>query len=120
MKATQMKSMITKVMTAGLLAGALFFAAPKKANAQVTFGVQLGTPAYGYGYTAYPDYYARRDYYDHLRWEQERRAEIEQQEWMRRQQWMRHEEHEEHERWEHRDGYDHDGYRGGYNGYYGR
>jgi hypothetical protein len=110
MKATQMKSMITKMMTAGLLAGALLFAGPKKADAQqFSIGVQFGTPAYGYGYTAYPDYYARRSYYEHLRVEQARRAEIERQEWLRRQAWAR---HEQHERWAHDRGYDRDGYRG--------
>jgi hypothetical protein len=107
MNTAQIKSMITKVMTAGLLAGAFLFAGSQKADAQqFSIGVQLGTPAYGYDYTAYPDYYARRDYYDHLRWEQERRAEIARQEWMRQRAWQR---HEEHERWEHGHGYN--GYR---------
>lgn len=120
MKTTQMKSMIAKVMTTGFLAGAVLFAAPKKADAaQFSIGVQVGNGGYGYSqypdYSAYPDYYARRDYYDHLRWEQQRRAEMEQREW------MRHERHEEHERWEHRGGYGRGDYgRGGYNGYYGR
>lgn len=125
MKTTQMKSMIAKVMATGFLAGAVLFAAPKKADAaQFSIGVQLGNPDYGYGYSqypaysAYPDYYARRDYYDRLRWEQERRAEME------RREWMRHERHEEHERWEHRGNWhgDDDDNRGGYgyNGYYRR
>ncbi len=85
MKAT-LKSMVAKVMTAGLMAGALMFAAPKKAEAQqFSVGVQIGRPV------VYPDYYARRNYYDRLRWEQARRAEIARQEWLRRQEFLRHE-----------------------------
>ena len=89
MKAT-LKSMVLKGMTAGLLAGAFLFAAPKKADAQVNIGVQIGRPV------VYPDYYARRNYYDRLRWEEARRAEIarrdadaRQQEWLRHEQWAR-------------------------------
>ena len=43
-----------------LLAGLLAFAAPRKADAAVRFGVYLGAPAYSYpAYPApaYPDYY---------------------------------------------------------------
>jgi hypothetical protein len=85
MKATQMKSMITKVMTAGLVAGAFLFAGPKKAEAaQVNIGVQIGRPV------VYPDYYAqRRAYYDRLRWEEARRAEIARREAWRHEQWVR-------------------------------
>ena len=90
MKATQVKSLVAKVMTAGVLAGALMFVTPAKAGAQqFSVGVQIGRPA------VYPDYYARRDYYDRLRWEQARRAEIARREWIRRQEWLRHE-HREH------------------------
>jgi len=82
MKATQLKSLVAKVMTAGVLAGALIFAGPAKAEAQqFSVGVQIGRPV------VYPDYYGRRDYYDHLRWEQARRAEIARQEWLRHEQW---------------------------------
>jgi len=89
MKATQAKSLVEKVMTAGVLAGALMFVAPAKAEAQqFSVGVQIGRPA------AYPDYYARRDYYDRLRWEQARRAEIARREWIRRQEWLRREQRE--------------------------
>jgi hypothetical protein len=84
MKAT-LKLMIAKVMTAGLLAGALMVAAPKKAEAaQVNIGVQFGRPV------VYPDYYARRAYYDHLRAEEARRAEIARHDaWVRHEEWVR-------------------------------
>jgi len=90
MKST-LKSMIAKGMTAGLMAGAFLFAAPKKAEAaQVNIGVQFGAPV------VYPnDYYARRDYYDRLRWEEARRAEI-----ARREEFIRHQEWLRHEQWE--------------------
>jgi hypothetical protein len=61
MKITNVKAMVAKGVTVGLLAGAFVLAAPAKANAQVAV-VQVGYPHY-YG----PDYYAR------LRFEQERR-----------------------------------------------
>ncbi|GAA3756668.1 hypothetical protein [Terriglobus aquaticus] len=47
---------ITKWMTGAALAGALLFAAPKKAEAQVSFGISVGRPVYGYGY-GYRPYY---------------------------------------------------------------
>ena len=107
MKATQMKSMIAKVMTAGLLAGAVMFAGAKKAEAQqFSIGVQIGRPV------VYPGYYAQRGYdhgyYERLRCEQERREAIARQEaWQRQQAWMRHEQRERY------DGYrDHDRDRG--------
>ena len=116
MKATQVKSLAAKVMTAGFLAGVLIFVGPAKAEAQqFSVGIQVGRPV------VYPDYYARRDYYDHLRWEQARREEIEREEWIRRQEWLRRQEwirrHEwmRHERWEHKHRYE------SYpDGYYGR
>ena len=48
---------LTKWMTGAALAGALLFAAPKKADAQVSFGISVGHPAYGYGY-GYRPYYS--------------------------------------------------------------
>jgi hypothetical protein len=71
MKITNVKAMVAKGVTVGLLAGAFVLAAPAKADAQqFAVGVRVGYPAY-YGYPAYgyygPDYYAR------LRFEQERR-----------------------------------------------
>lgn len=61
MKITNVKAMVAKGVTVGLLAGAFVLAAPAKANAQQVALVQVGYPYYG------PDYYAR------LRFEQERR-----------------------------------------------
>jgi hypothetical protein len=71
MKITNVKAMVAKGVTVGLLAGAFVLAAPAKADAQqFAVGVRAGYPAY-YGYPAYryygPDYYAR------LHFEQERR-----------------------------------------------
>lgn len=56
-----LKSMVAKGMTVGLLAGAVALAAPAKANAAVV--VRVGYPHYVYA----PDYYAR------LRFEEARR-----------------------------------------------
>jgi hypothetical protein len=53
MKITNVKAMVAKGVTVGLLAGAFVLAAPAKAQAQVV--VQVGYPHYVYG----PDYYAR-------------------------------------------------------------
>jgi hypothetical protein len=105
MKATQMKVLIAKVMSVGVVAGALALAGPAKAEAQSwSVGVQFGAPAYGYAAPAYgyaapaygPDYYAR------LRYERERRAAFERrQAWLRQQEWIARERHEAWER-EHR------------------
>ena len=85
MKVMNVKAMVAKLMTVGLLAGAFALAAPVKAEAQgFAVGVQVGYPRYDF---------ARRDYHDHLRFEQERRAAfIRQQEWERRQAFLRHQE----------------------------
>jgi hypothetical protein len=64
MKITNVKAMVAKGVTVGLLAGAFVLAAPAKANAQQFAVVQVGYPNYRY---YGPDYYAR------LRFEQERR-----------------------------------------------
>jgi hypothetical protein len=99
MKVMNVKAMVAKVMTAGLLAGAFALAAPVKAEAQgFAVGVQVGYPQYDY---------SRRDHYDHLRFEQERRESyLRQQEWQRRQAFIRH------EAWQRREAYlrhrDHD------------
>jgi hypothetical protein len=61
MKITNVKAMVAKGVTVGLLAGAFVLAAPAKADAQQFAVVQVGYPYHG------PDYYAR------LRFEQERR-----------------------------------------------
>ena len=77
MKSTNVKSLIAKVMTVGLLAGAVVLAAPAKAEAQgVAFGVQVGYPHYDY---------SRRDYFEFQRREAIRRHE----EFVRRQEWER-------------------------------
>ncbi len=126
MKLSNVTVMVGKVMTIGLVAGAVALVAPAKADAQqVVFGVQYGAPYYqDYGET-------RRDYYRHEQWERERerQAAIAQHEaWERQQAWDR---HEQHERWEHARGYDRGydrdgGYRNGTygyavpQGYYGR
>jgi hypothetical protein len=70
MKITNVKAMVAKGVTVGLLAAAFVLAAPAKADAQqFAVGVQVGYPHYAYGYYG-PDYYAR------ARWEQDhRRAE---------------------------------------------
>ncbi len=90
MKLTNAKEMMIKAMMVGLAAGTLALAVPQKAQAQVSFGIQVGRPApmaaYAPGYVAYPrDYWARREYYERLRREEERRrAEIARREWERR------------------------------------
>ena len=103
MKSTSVKTTVAKMVTVGLLAGAFVLAAPAKAQAQVSVGVQFGYPVqYGYG----------PGYYDHLRYEQARReAFLRQQEWERRQAFRRHEAWErerayaryhDHRDWDHR------------------
>ena len=97
MMLTNVKSMVAKAMAVGMVAGAFALATPQKAEAQVSFGVQVGyPPVYAYG----PGYYARRDY-DRLRYEEEcRRAEF-----ARREAWERHEawERERDRRFDHHD-----------------
>ena len=61
MKLTNVKAMIAKVFTIGLLAGAVVMAAPTKAEAQVGIGVRIG-PAVPYGYRR-PVYVAPAPYY---------------------------------------------------------
>ncbi|WP_260736331.1 hypothetical protein [Tunturiibacter lichenicola] len=84
MKITNVKAMVAKGVTVGLLAGAFVLAAPAKANAQqFAVGVQVGYPYHGY---YGPDYYAR------LRFEQERRHA----EWVRAHEYQRY--HYDHRR----------------------
>jgi hypothetical protein len=72
MKITNVKAMVAKGVTVGLLAGAFVLAAPAKADAQqFAVGVQVGYPQYGY--------------YDHVRFERERRHE----EWVRAHEYRR-------------------------------
>jgi hypothetical protein len=82
MKSTNVKAMVAKVMTAGLLAGAFVMTVPTKAEAQ-QFGavVEVGYPHYDY---------SRRDYYERQRIEAERRAEVARLKAIRRHEaWMR-------------------------------
>jgi len=68
MKIANVKGLVTKTIVAAVAAGALFFAAPTKSQAQVFVGLRFGRPApvyiapapiyaapYGYGF------YARRE-----------------------------------------------------------
>ena len=76
------KAMIAKGVTVGVLAGAFALAAPAKADAQqFAVGVQFGAPYYG------GDYYARQRY----------------EEYWRQQAWIQ---HERHEAWERQRDYD--------------
>jgi hypothetical protein len=59
MKSTNVKAMVAKLMTVGLLAGAFVMAAPAKADAQ-QFGVVVEA---GYPHLDY----SRRDYYERQR-----------------------------------------------------
>jgi hypothetical protein len=61
MKLANVKSILVKGVTVGLLAGAVALAAPAKANA-ATFVVGVGAP-----------YYGRAGYYERLRIEEARR-----------------------------------------------
>ena len=82
MKITNVKAMVAKVFTVGLLAAAVVMAAPTKAEAQVAVGVRIGhggyyapvyrrpyvvEPAPVYGYYG-PAYYGPRYDYDR-RWD---------------------------------------------------
>jgi len=81
MKLSNVKAIVAKAMTVGMLAGAFVLAAPTKAQAQgIGVRVQVGYPPYGYS----------RDYYERLRWERERRDAFRQQAWERQQAWLRH------------------------------
>jgi hypothetical protein len=65
MKFANVKSMVMKGVTVGLLAGAVALAAPAKANAEVVVGIGFGAPYY-------PNY-GRAAYYERLRIEEARR-----------------------------------------------
>jgi hypothetical protein len=60
MKLTNVKATVTKLMTAGMLAGAVMLAGPAKANAEVV--VRVGSPFFG-----------RPGYYERMRIEEARR-----------------------------------------------
>jgi hypothetical protein len=85
MKITNVKAIVAKGLTIGVLAGAFVLEAPAKAEAQqFAIGVQFGTSHYDY---------RGRDPYDRVRWEQSRRQQAfaEQQAYERQQAWARHE-----------------------------
>ena len=91
MKIPNVKAMVAKGLTIGMVAGALMLAGPAKAQAQAFgVGVQFGGPHFGYAGPGFvgpgygPAFYARRG------WERE--------EFARRQAFLRHEE------WAHRFG----------------
>jgi hypothetical protein len=82
MKITNVKAMVAKMFTVGLLAAAVVIAAPAKAEAQVGIGVRIGParyvgpvyrrpvivePAVGFYGPAYygPAFYGRRDWDRH-------------------------------------------------------
>ena len=107
------KAMVVKAITVGLVAGALAMVAPAKAEAQhFTFGVQVGGPVYGYqgGYDRerYEAYCRQQEYV-------RQQANLRQQAFLQHDAWERH----EHEAWEHGgdrrdfrhndDGFRHDG-----------
>ena len=84
MKLTNVKAMVAKSLTVGLLAGAFVLAAPAKADAQqFAIGVQFGSPAYSYN--NYRDSYARQRA-EQIRRQQEFEA---QQAYERQQAWER-------------------------------
>jgi hypothetical protein len=86
MKLANVKSMLVKGMTVGLLAGAVALVAPAKAQAQqFAVGVQFGSP--GYSYYNPGDYYARQRYEELCR----QRAFEAQQAYARHEAWERHE-----------------------------
>ena len=111
MRISNVKAMVAKVITAGLLAGVFVMAAPMKAEAQqFSFGISTITPAYGpydgYQYYGNHEDHERREYFERLRNEeyQRQQAYARQQAWAQHEQW---EQHERHEAWE-RQGYRHD------------
>jgi hypothetical protein len=85
MKITNVKAMVAKMFTVGLLAGAVVIAAPNKAQAQVSFGVRVG-PVYGFrpAYVA-PRYVAPSPIFYGPGFGYDRAA------WFRHQEWERHE-----------------------------
>lgn len=102
------RNRMAKWVTGAALAAALLVAAPHKAEAQVGFGVQVGSyPAYGYGYAA-PSYgydaHAQQRYIEHEQheqWEAARAAEWRHEQWEQQRFYGR-----DHDGW-----HDHDGWR---------
>lgn len=94
MKITDVKAMVAKMFTVGLVAAAIVVAAPTKAEAQVSFGVRVGPPVayYGNGYSN-PQYgYGNQQYgYYGRDYDRERHEAME-----RRRDWERREYFEHH------------------------
>ena len=94
MKITNVKAMVAKMFTVGLVAAAIVVAAPTKAQAQVTFGVRVGPPVayYGGGYSN-PSYDYRNPQYGYYGrdYDRERHEAME-----RRRDWERREYFEHH------------------------
>jgi hypothetical protein len=71
MKITNVKAMVAKMFTVGLIAAAVAIAAPTKAEAQVSFGIHVGAapyypPAYGRPVAPVPVYgFYGQSYYGH-------------------------------------------------------
>ncbi len=106
MQSTQKRKTLARWFTGAALAAALVVAAPHKAQAQVSFGVQVGSyPVYGYAAPYGYSTWQQRRYIEHQEWEAARAAQ-----WQHRQ-WER-EHFYDHEGWRDRDGYrSHDGWR---------
>ena len=117
-KLTETKAVRALVVTA--VAGAALMMAAPKAQAQVSWGVQFGTP--GYVETAPTVVYQQPGYYNNGYYDGDRyaawRAHEAHEQWEREQAWRQHEaweRHEQHERWEHSRPYGYGyGYGGGY------
>jgi hypothetical protein len=109
MKLTNVKALVAKSLTVGLLAGAFVLAAPAKADAQqFAVGVQFGSPSYGYD-NPRRDYYARQRYEELCR----QRAFEAQQAYARQQAWAQHEAFERREAWERQQAFGRFGYERG-------
>ena len=108
MKLTSLKSMVTRSLAFGLIAGAVVFVTPKEAHAQ-SFGVavQFGQPEYR-GPVYAPAY--GPGFYDRGRGEQ----------WRAREDWRRHEEWARREQWERERAFHERHEEFGYRGYPGR
>jgi hypothetical protein len=101
MKLTNVKALIAKSLTVGLLVGAFVLAVPAKADAQqFAVGVQFGSPSYGYDSPR--DYYARQRYEELCR---QRAFAAQQAAYARQQAWAQQEAFERHEAWERQQSY---------------
>lgn len=98
MKITNVKAMVAKMFTVGVVAAAIVVAAPTKAEAQVRFGVRVGPPVayYGNGYSN-PSYDYRNPQYGYYGRDYDRDYDRERSEAIeRRRDWERREYFEHH------------------------